>query len=110
MRLRRGLWTPRVCSRRTPDVPVRPSCDPNPGAGGIYARLEELGHSLGRFVEEVTARMPLPDEARALQLAVGVPVFRLVRTAYDSHGQALRSVTRFMASDRYVLTYELPAR
>ena len=50
-----------------------PIADPNPGPGGIYARLEESGHTLERFTEEVTARMPTPDEARALALPPGVP-------------------------------------
>ena len=85
-------------------------CDANPGPGGIYARLEELGRRLGHFTEEVTARMPLPDEARALQLAAGVPVFRLVRIAYDSDGRPVEVCDTVMASDRYVLSYELPAR
>ena len=44
------------------------------GPGGIYARLEDAGHILARFTEEVGARMPTPEERRALQLATGVPV------------------------------------
>jgi GntR family transcriptional regulator len=60
-----------------------PIADPNPGPGGIYARLEEAGHTLDRFTEEVAARMPTPEEARVLALPPGVPVFRLVRTAHD---------------------------
>ena len=43
-----------------------PITDPNPGPGGIYARLEEQGHTLARFTEDVAARMPTPDEARLL--------------------------------------------
>lgn len=87
-----------------------PICERNPGPGGIYARLEELGHHLAHFTEDVTARMPLPDEARALQLAAGVPVFRLMRIAYDSDGRPVEMCDTVMASDRYVLSYELPAR
>ncbi len=85
-------------------------CESNPGPGGIYARLEDLGHRLAHFTEEVTARMPLPDEARALQLAAGIPVFRLVRAAYDSESRPVEVCDTVMASDRYVLSYELPAR
>ena len=47
-----------------------PIADPNPGPGGIYARLEEQGHTLARFTEDVTARMPTPEEARAARPAV----------------------------------------
>src|SRR6516165_3804854 len=66
-----------------------PIADPNPGPGGIYARLEELGHTLERFTEEVTARMPTEAEVRLLALMPGVPVFRLVRTAFDLEGRAV---------------------
>jgi GntR family transcriptional regulator len=84
--------------------------EPNPGPGGIYARLEEMGHRLKRFTEDVSARMPLPEEARALHLPPGVPVFVLVRTAYDLDDQPVEVCDTTMAADRYVLSYELPAR
>jgi GntR family transcriptional regulator len=84
--------------------------EPNTGPGGIYARLEELGHQLKRFNEDVRARMPLPEEARALQLPPGVPVFLLVRVAYDLEDTPVEVCDTVMAADRYVLSYELPAR
>src|SRR4051812_40071936 len=59
----------------------------NPGPGGIYARIEEAGHRLGRFSEEVSARMPTPEEVNALHLAGGMPVLTLVRVAYDVEDQ-----------------------
>jgi GntR family transcriptional regulator len=83
--------------------------DPDPGPGGIYARLEDSGHILERFTEEVTARMPTPDETRLLSLPPGVPVFRLVRTAYGIDGRAVEVCDTIMASDAYLLAYELPA-
>ena len=30
--------------------------------GGVYVRLEDRGHTLGRFMEFVTARLPESDE------------------------------------------------
>jgi GntR family transcriptional regulator len=86
-----------------------PITDPNPGPGGIYARLEEQGHTLARFTEDVSARMPTPEETRLLNLPPGVPVFRLVRTAYDVDGRAVEVCDTVMASDAYLLSYELPA-
>lgn len=83
--------------------------EPNPGPGGIYARLEELGHHLDHFDEEVKARMPAPDEVRTLRLASGVPVIELVRTAYDTEGRAVEVCDTVMAADAYVLAYQLPA-
>lgn len=86
-----------------------PIAQPNPGPGGIYARLEEMGHRLDHFDEEIRARMPSPAEVRTLQLASGVPVIHLVRTAYDSEGRAVEVCDTVMAAGAYVLAYQLPA-
>jgi len=86
-----------------------PITDPNPGPGGIYARLEEMGYKLSRFTEEVTARMPLPDESRALMLSGGVPVIHLIRIAYDTEGIPVEVCDTVMAADSFILSYELPA-
>ena len=86
-----------------------PIADPNPGPGGIYARLEEQGHTLARLTEDVSARMPTPGETRVLGLRPGVPVFHLVRTAYDMDGRAVEVCDTVMAADAYQLSYELPA-
>ncbi|MFF7649101.1 GntR family transcriptional regulator [Streptomyces sp. NPDC007983] len=86
-----------------------PIAQPNPGPGGIYARLEELGHRLDHFDEEIRARMPSPAEVRTLQLASGVPVISLIRTAFDSEGRAVEVCDTVMAADAYVLAYKLPA-
>ncbi|MBD3007090.1 GntR family transcriptional regulator [Streptomyces sp. 5-10] len=86
-----------------------PIAQPNPGPGGIYARLEEMGHRLDHFDEEIRARMPSPAEVRTLQLASGVPVIHLVRTAYDGEGRAVEVCDTVMAADAYVLAYQLPA-
>lgn len=80
------------------------------GPGGIYARIEEQGHPLKRFSEDVRARMPTPDEVRTLRLGPGVPVFTLLRRAYDSTGRVVEACDTVMAADRFVLGYELPAR
>ncbi|MEQ4197993.1 UTRA domain-containing protein [Streptomyces sp. YIM 103828] len=83
--------------------------EPNPGHGGIYARLEELGHQLDHFEEEIRARMPSPTEVKTLQLAAGVPVIHLIRTAFDTAGRAVEVCDTVMAADAYVLSYQLPA-
>ena len=86
-----------------------PIADPNPGPGGIYARLEENGHVLERFTEDVSARMPTPRKPGCCSLGPGVPVFRLVRTAYDIDGRAVEVCDTIMAADAYLLAYDLPA-
>jgi GntR family transcriptional regulator len=80
------------------------------GPGGIYARLEEAGHKLARFTEEVGARMPTPEERRALQLPAGAPVLTVVRTAYDTEDVAVEVCDTVKVASAYLLEYEFPAR
>lgn len=80
------------------------------GPGGLYARLEEGGHTIASFVEEVTARMPTVEERALLQLHESVPVLRVVRSASGEDGRVLEICDTVMAADRYVLTYPYPAR
>ncbi len=80
------------------------------GPGGIYARLEEAGHTLDRFTEEVTARMPTADERRRLRLGPGTPVLTVLRTAYDTDGRAVEVCDTVKAAQAYVLEYDFPAR
>ena len=79
------------------------------GPGGIYARIEEQGHRLGRFAEDVSARMPTPEETKALRLVGGIPVLTLVRVAYDVDDTPVEVCDTVMSSAHYVLSYELPA-
>lgn len=80
------------------------------GPGGIYARLEEAGHTLARFTEEVGARMPTPEERRALQLPPGVPVLTVVRTAYDTNDVAVEVCDTVKVASAYLLEYDFSAR
>lgn len=80
----------------------------NPGAGGIYRRLEELGHDLTAFTERVAIGRADEHEARMMQLGAGDPVFRVVRVAYA--GDTAVEVNRItITGSRYELVYELPA-
>jgi len=80
------------------------------GPGGIYARIEEHAHPLKRFSEDVRSRMPTPDEVKTLRLGPGVPVFVLLRQAHDTKGRVVEACDTVMAGDRFVLSYELPAK
>lgn len=53
-----------------------PISHPNPGPDGICARLEEHGHTLARFTEDVAARMPTREEGRLLNPGPRCPAFR----------------------------------
>ncbi len=84
--------------------------DRDTGPGGLYARLEERGIRLDRFREEVSARMPTPEEASTLTLPPGVPVLQVVRAAEDSAGRVVEVCDTVMAAHSFVLDYELPSR
>lgn len=79
-----------------------------PTAAGIYAALEQLGHRLARIDEQVTARMPLAEEAEALVLMAGVPVLELRHTSYDERGVAFEVTHSILPADRNALTFQLP--
>ncbi|MGH8908795.1 MAG: UTRA domain-containing protein [Egibacteraceae bacterium] len=78
------------------------------GPGGVYAALEDHGIQLTRFTEELSMRMPTPDEARGLHINAGVPVADLIRVAY-SDDQPVEVFVALMAGDRHVFIYEFPA-
>lgn len=82
---------------------------PNSGPGGIYARLEESGHQLQRFTEDVSARMPTEDERLSLQLAKGEPVLIVERTAYDIADLAVEVCHTVKAARSYILEYSFLA-
>lgn len=79
-----------------------------PGPGGIYAALEESGHTLGRMLEDVSARMPLPYEAALLHLGKGTPVLELIHTSFDQRGEPIEVTQSILPADRSLLTFELP--
>lgn len=81
----------------------------NPGGGGIYARLEEHGHTLTEFTETVRARLATKDERGSLKLSPGAPVIHLTRNAIDDTGRVVEVCDTVMAADQWVLEYRIPA-
>lgn len=85
--------------------PVGDSADLD--ACGIYVHFEQAGHTVRRIREEVSARMPTPEEAHGLAIPDGVPVLVVLHTSIDQHGQAFE-VTRFvMRADTAGLDYTM---
>lgn len=80
------------------------------GPGGIYARLEDAGHVLARFSEEVGARMPTQDERTALGIGPGIPVLTVVRTAYDTEDTPVEVCDTVKVAPAYLLQYDFAAR
>jgi GntR family transcriptional regulator len=75
------------------------------GPGGAYARLEERGLRLKRFREEITIRMPTPEEARGLHLGPGIPVAELYRIAYTDE-RPLEVFRAIMSGDSHTFAYD----
>jgi GntR family transcriptional regulator len=81
----------------------------NPGPGGIYARLEEAGHQLTRYTEQVSIGRASEQEAHVMALSPGEPLFRVRRTAWaGERAVEINDIT--ITGNRYELLYELPAQ
>jgi GntR family transcriptional regulator len=82
--------------------------------GGVHALIEDPGGPIRRqvacSVDDITGRMPTPDEARELRLPPGVPVFRVLRTVYDTEGRPLEVQDSVAAADRHQFRYEVEMR
>ncbi|MFG2531383.1 GntR family transcriptional regulator [Streptomyces sp. NPDC048516] len=82
---------------------------PETGAGGVYARLAELGAAPARFREEVRSRMPSAEEADRLRLPAGTPVVLISRTAVTAEGRVVEVNEMILDSSAYVLEYDFDA-
>ena len=71
-------WLPAPIASGTPIAQL------DPGPGGIYARLAEVGHAPVRFREDLRSRMPRPEETERLAIAPGTPVVDICRIALDA--------------------------
>lgn len=80
--------------------------DADTGAGGVYARLDELGHKPVRFREELRSRMPRAEEAKLLDLAQGTPVILVARTAFTDEGKPVEIAEMTLNAGSYILEYD----
>lgn len=78
----------------------------NPGEGGMYARLLELGFKPAQFREEIRGRGPKADEAAALGLPTNTPVLEVARTAITEDGRVVEVNEMLMDARVYVLQYD----
>lgn len=74
--------------------------------GGLLA---SVGLPQARYLDEINARMPTPDETQLLGVARGVPLIVHTRTGYHADGRPLRHMITRMAADRVHVQYELDA-
>jgi len=80
----------------------------NLGPGSIYGRFEDLGHPIVRSHEEISARMPTPEETRGLAIPPGVPIMQVVHTSIDQHGVPFEVTQFVMRADLGGLDYTIP--
>lgn len=77
--------------------------------GGVHAVIEDpagpVRARVTRLVEDLDVRLPLPVETEALCIPDGVPVVRVLRTAYDADGRALEVLDSVIPTDRYAFRY-----
>lgn len=77
------------------------------GPGGIYDRLEEMGHGPLTWHEAVSARMPTPTEADLLDLPPGIPVLRIIRTTENPDGQVLEINDTRLNAEHFEIGYPI---
>lgn len=77
------------------------------GKGDLYARFEEKGHLITYTREEVTARMPTPEEVRGLMLPNGVPVLVVLHTGLDQNRKPFEVTEFIMRTDYTGLDYTM---
>jgi Transcriptional regulators len=89
-------------------VKQTPIMEPRDIKPGVIAWLAEHGWVQNRYVDEVSTRMPEPDEAVRLGLGSGIPVLIQIRTGYADR-KPVRVTRTVLRSDRHRIVYELPA-
>jgi GntR family transcriptional regulator len=83
-----------------------PVADPErePWPGGTAAQAASLGHPITRVQEDVTSRMPMPEEAELLEMPPGTPVFAITRCMLASE-LVVELAHIVLPADRVVLSY-----
>ncbi|MGH9920189.1 MAG: GntR family transcriptional regulator [Nitrososphaerales archaeon] len=77
--------------------------------GGIYGLLEQHGHLISRYREELRVRSATPEESVALELPLAAPVVLLVRHAIDQGGRVVEYFDSIAAGDKHRYVYEWDA-
>jgi GntR family transcriptional regulator len=81
----------------------------DPGPGGTYSRLAELGHAPAAFAERVQIRRPTDAEARFLQMDLDQRVIAIRRTATTAAGRVVEVNEIALPAHQWELVYEWPA-
>lgn len=99
--------SPRRTSRRR-WRPGLPSRRPAPGPVTSTRDWRRPGASFAHVKEEISARMPTPEERKVLEIGPGVPVITLLRTAFDQSERAVEVCDTVKIAHVHVLEYDIP--
>jgi DNA-binding GntR family transcriptional regulator len=75
-------------------------------ARGASEVLAELGYEQVRAIDEIEARMPLPDEASRLDLGPGTPVAVHRHTGYTKDDKPVRHTVNVLIGSKHVILFE----
>lgn len=78
---------------------------PDTGPSGMYARIAERGFGPVRFTEDIEVRSASESESTFLNIAIGQPVFAVLRTAYDADERPVETCLNVLAAMRWRLSY-----
>lgn len=77
--------------------------------GGANALIEDpegpIRRHIVQFIEDLDIRMAYPHETEQLDIPTGVPVARVLRTAYDAGGNAVEVQDSIVPCDRHAFRY-----
>jgi DNA-binding GntR family transcriptional regulator len=75
-------------------------------ARGTNQVLTDLGYEQVRAIDELEARMPLPDEASRLELGPGSPVMVHRLTGYTAEDRPVRHTMNVLIGSKHVVIFE----
>ena len=78
----------------------------DPGPGGIYSRLSDLGHAPAVFSESVRVRLPADEEAAFLRMDAEQRVLAVRRLARTAAGRVVEVNEIVMPAHQWELYYE----
>jgi GntR family transcriptional regulator len=81
----------------------------DPGPGGIYSRLADLGHAPATYAETARVRPPDEDEARFLRMDPDQRVVTIQRTARTAAGRIVEVNAITLPAHQWELFYEWSA-
>jgi len=81
---------------------------PDTGPGGLYSRLEELGHRITRFTERIRTRLPSSEESTVLRISEDQAVYAVEHLAFAGD-RVVEVAIHVMPTSQWTLEYDWAA-